>query len=66
MQNIANFIAAHRSHDGERKSSGAFMAGLFVAVMLLGSAGAAMWIGSFLAQSSAQAAPMEVSSYGYE
>lgn len=65
MNNVTNFIAAH-TPKGERKSSGAFAAGLFVAVMLLGSAGAAVWIGSALTHSAARAAPMEVATFGYE
>jgi hypothetical protein len=48
MRNLSSFIASTAAH-GERRSMGAWAAGIFVAVLLAGSATAAYLIGNSMA-----------------
>ena len=63
MQNISNLIA--RSSQAERKVSGAWAAGVFVVVLILGSAGAAVWIGNSVSAPS-EAAPIAFADEGFQ
>lgn len=54
MRNLSSFIASTAPH-GERRSMGAWMAGVFVAVLLAGAAGAAYLMGNAMASNTAEA-----------
>ena len=57
MRNLSSLIAS-TAHHGEQRSTGAWMAGVFVAVLLIGSAAAAYFIGNAMAANSASPPPM--------
>ena len=66
MRNLSSFIAS-TVQQGERKPAGAWAAGLFVAVLLAGSAGAAYVIGNSMS-GSAQASsfePIQIADEGF-
>jgi hypothetical protein len=64
MRNLSSFIASTAQH-GERPAMGAWMAGAFVAVLLLGSAGAAYIIGNSMSQSNVGEPPIAFADEGF-
>ena len=66
MRNLSSFIASTAQH-GEHRPTGAWAAGVFVAVLLAGSAGAAYVTGNSMS-GSAQASsfePVQIADEGY-
>lgn len=57
MRNLSSYIASTADH-GERKPMGAWAAGVFVALMLAGSASAAYLIGNAMAANSGDPPPL--------
>jgi len=64
MRNLSSIIASTATQ-GESKSMGAWMAGVFVAVLLAGSAGAAYLIGNAMASNGGEPPPMIVADEGF-
>ena len=68
MRNLSSFIASTAQH-GEHKPTGAWAAGVFVAVLLAGSAGAAYLIGNSMSgaaqASSYQPMPIQIADEGF-